>query len=554
MNEFRYLALLGLCSVFAQGQPHMESGAQSAANPGAGASLSASQANNVVRAAAYPGADCGTKINAADSAFRGTPVTIQFDQACGTSAWSNVRLSSGHSLECAQAGTYNIGTIVLRGSNVVDLKGFSCKLQAESAALPEIFRILGASQSSNVAFFWIEGGFLYANGDTASGNAAIHIANASNIHIRGTVIDGGWDRDIVADNFGYLYLDQLRANGAATDGIYLENTGAGPYFGGPAYLSHVQVDSCACTDAAISADNISSLEITDSEVVGTSHGKGLLLTSTNGANAPVPDYAGGIHVKGFTADTTADVGIYVTNIIKSAFDGIWMSSGRANSKYCMELGGTTSDISIINAHAFWCGNSALAIGGTASYIHVANSSFSASPNEGIHVVSATHSSFIGNHCDSTGLNGAGVTEPYCIYEEPTSSNNEYVDNDATGTTYGNHYGEAAPFVIEYNGNIDTPGAIRTQLPIISTGEQNISGCALSSAVGGAATGSFKAGATSCTVTITPGIAAPNGFLCQAHDITTTANALVQTGSSTTTCTLIGAVEPGDTIIWHADAF
>jgi hypothetical protein len=91
--------------------------------------------------------------------------------------------------------------------------------------------------------------------------------------------------------------------------------------------------------------------------------------------------------------------------------------------------------------------------------------------------------------------------------------------------------------------------------LLATGTQNISGCALSGAAGGAAAGSFTAGATSCTVTITPGNTAPHGFACSATDLTTAADTIKQSGKlSTTTCTLRGTVARRDLITWTATAF
>ena len=60
-------------------------------------------------------------------------------------------------------------------------------------------------------------------------------------------------------------------------------------------------------------------------------------------------------------------------------------------------------------------------------------------------------------------------------------------------------------------------------------------------------GSFTAGQAACVPVITLGITAPHGFVCKATDLTNTADTLVQTASSTTTCTVSGTVTSGDTI-------
>ena len=99
----------------------------------------------------------------------------------------------------------------------------------------------------------------------------------------------------------------------------------------------------------------------------------------------------------------------------------------------------------------------------------------------------------------------------------------------------------------FTGGIIT-GAIQ------SNGTQNVSGCTLSGAVGGASAGSFISGTTgTCTVVITPGSTAPNGWACTATDITTGA-ALPQTAYNATTCTIAGATTSTNVVVWRAMGF
>jgi hypothetical protein len=82
------------------------------------------------------------------------------------------------------------------------------------------------------------------------------------------------------------------------------------------------------------------------------------------------------------------------------------------------------------------------------------------------------------------------------------------------------------------------------------------GCTESSLTGGATKGSFLAGATSCTLTITMGNSAtsPNGWACSVWDVTTTADTMKQTASTTTTATFSGTVASSDKIIFSCDGF
>jgi len=89
----------------------------------------------------------------------------------------------------------------------------------------------------------------------------------------------------------------------------------------------------------------------------------------------------------------------------------------------------------------------------------------------------------------------------------------------------------------------------------SIGTQTISGCSLTSAAGGASTGSFHSGTNgTCTVTITPGITAAHGFYCAAQDTTTVADTLHQTATGATSCIVSGTTASGDVITWTAAAF
>ena len=81
-----------------------------------------------------------------------------------------------------------------------------------------------------------------------------------------------------------------------------------------------------------------------------------------------------------------------------------------------------------------------------------------------------------------------------------------------------------------------------------------SGCATVSALtGGATEGSFATTATTCTPVITFVYSAPNGWVCDAKDITTPV-VFTQTGSTMTTCTVSGTTTSGDTVVFDAFAF
>jgi hypothetical protein len=84
------------------------------------------------------------------------------------------------------------------------------------------------------------------------------------------------------------------------------------------------------------------------------------------------------------------------------------------------------------------------------------------------------------------------------------------------------------------------------------------GCSASSTVGGAAAGTFVSGTTgTCSVTINingaTGFVANNGYDCHATDLTTTADQISFTGSTTTTVGFSGATLIGDKISFSCTA-
>lgn len=88
----------------------------------------------------------------------------------------------------------------------------------------------------------------------------------------------------------------------------------------------------------------------------------------------------------------------------------------------------------------------------------------------------------------------------------------------------------------------------------------VTGCSASTTVGGPTAGQFASGSTStCTFVITmngaTGLTAPNGWGCWGSDVTSGHEATAkQTGTSTTTCSLIVATTSGDTVVFGAMAY
>ena len=109
--------------------------------------------------------------------------------------------------------------------------------------------------------------------------------------------------------------------------------------------------------------------------------------------------------------------------------------------------------------------------------------------------------------------------------------------------------EAAYFGTTFN-QLDLPTNVN-QMKFIGT--PSVSGCSATPVLGGISGGSFTAGVTgTCTVTVTPGITAANGFSCWASN--EGSGSVKQTGHTATTATLSGTTVTGDKITYGCFAF
>ncbi len=81
-------------------------------------------------------------------------------------------------------------------------------------------------------------------------------------------------------------------------------------------------------------------------------------------------------------------------------------------------------------------------------------------------------------------------------------------------------------------------------------------CSVKALLGGQAAGSFKASAAcSCgSVTLTFAATQPNGYVCDAHDMTTPTDLINQTATSTTSVTFTGTMAANDLVVWKCVGF
>ncbi len=117
---------------------------------------------------------------------------------------------------------------------------------------------------------------------------------------------------------------------------------------------------------------------------------------------------------------------------------------------------------------------------------------------------------------------------------------------------GSNFNPTSPVALDASGN-------QWQLnEVVSRGPRpTASGtCAINTPVGGATAGSFKANraCSAGTVILTFSVGAPNGWTCEAHDLTTPANALNETAYTPTGCTLSGSMAASDLVTFSAVGF
>lgn len=241
--------------------------------------------------------------------------------------------------------------------------------------------------------------------------------------------------------------------------------------------------------------------------------------------------------------------------------------------------GTTGQVAYYTGSTTLSGTSAISIaGGTVSL-----SSLAAASNYVLPAASTTGALSLSNFSDTGGGSGAGFYAGTGGFSAPslaTTGTTAGLFNFGTGTaatqtgtgidvsipgspTYyelflpqnatGSHVGD----VIKVT-SIGSGPAQHTAFgsPFIDAGTTFTSSgaCSETSLTGGATTGSFVAGATSCTTVITTGLTAPNGWACNVHDLTTPADSVKQTASSTTTATFSGTVVLSDVIQFHCDGY
>lgn len=145
------------------------------------------------------------------------------------------------------------------------------------------------------------------------------------------------------------------------------------------------------------------------------------------------------------------------------------------------------------------------------------------------------------------LNGSSGTETNGANALTIANAGGTIFLQAGSTTQGTNVAEKlTSTTVTLNGGIINTGTA----PTLTTGT-----CSGSSWTGGATFGKFTAATCSAGTYILSGLpTAPNGYICDAQDQTTSADTLKQTANTTTSCTLTSTTAASDVVVVHALAF
>lgn len=232
------------------------------------------------------------------------------------------------------------------------------------------------------------------------------------------------------------------------------------------------------------------------------------------------------------------------------FNNIWIcpNCGQANQQYNVQIdpeaqrsGGGSVSVQIGADTDAWVGSNGTIVGSDAAYNDEASGS--------------TNQTIIGSNVGRNNAGSGGVVTDLLLIgvnanvdaSSPTAQHEIHIGGQGGDMLFTSGTATTATEINTFYGNTKFSGGI------ISTGTKfSTTGCSLSATTGGANVGTYVSGTTgACTVVITmngaTGASAPNGWICQANDITTTADVQRQTATNATTATISGTTVSGDVI-------
>lgn len=374
---------------------------------------------------------------------------------------------------------------------------------------------------------------------------------------------GAWNLVSSAGGGGTVTSVGLTVNSTSPSGIYtvtgspviaagtlnvnLAGTSGGiPYFSSGTVLS---------SSAALAANTIpkgggagvapADSLVTDDATTLTYTGTGGLTTNGTGNQHTITQ--GTITTsKPFTTHTGTlnAAGVAFTNWLSN----VTCTAAAANTKlFDLQVGGASK----MSYQAFGtnCGTPVLLLADTAGQANLAATANSAgielqASNVNI-ITNSIQSITFGRGNTSNGIITMVATSPLQWVASGTS---------VTGTVDTGVSRSAADVLAVGNGtNADTSGRVKAAgYMSVGTTFTGNAGCSETTLTGGATAGKFTAVSTSCTIVITMGnsATAPNGWDCDAHDLTTLADVTNphQTATTTTTVTIVtGTIVSGDVI-------
>ena len=262
------------------------------------------------------------------------------------------------------------------------------------------------------------------------------------------------------------------------------------------------------------------------------------------------------------------------NLWNNAVTG-WSSAGTVNNTYSADTG-----ISRISAGVIGFGTGAAAsVAGTIEAVAAAIGGCTISTNffcTGPGTTSTTEAINFGNSFGITGTRSDGSTNRMDLWSGSsevasfTIGEMDFVGNALlnwtntintfSGSSVDTGIKRNAAGIVEANNGSGCSTAancreFKARSYLVGGSTPTLTGtCTTASQTGGNTAGTFTATCTSQTVIITFGFTAPNGWSCNAHDLTTPADTLNQTSSAAGSCTLTGTTVATDTISFNAVAY
>jgi hypothetical protein len=434
-----------------------EAAAQTTANPAfpltdgsANAPVHAPTSNHVENAAQYSGSDCGQKIAAAITAAGRTPITVQVNDSCGTSAWSAFTLPQNDNLQFSGGGSYLVKGITLSGNNSIYTDNRAAVILEPNSATQSC--ILCGTGTSSARLYYIDihhisflNQFCAPSGSgcttPVAGSSAIHLTYVADSFIQENRFLN-FDSSVSLTHADYVFIDHNYFNGGTTQNLYVNGDG-------PLYVINNLLNGSFSGNGATLV-NVGSAKVSMNDAVRNKE-YGLSIT----AAAALPNGgAADIEVTQNTLDSNGNSGLYLNQCWECVVTHNWASSGRAAGKSGISANNIADSVISFNK-VYWSGIDGIDVNKGTS-VALNGNVIGATSGVGINLISTKDSTASNNVCNSTLYGGSGAGMSFCIFEQGSSGNNVFVGNQAQGMATANWAFQSSSVALNGDGKMYGP--------------------------------------------------------------------------------------------------